>query len=85
MIEPFTIRVEDNVLEDLRRRIVSTRWPEEIAESGWRYGTNLAYIRSLTNYWQGLLLARAGRKTKQAQPLHNAHRRTTSSLYSSTR
>ena len=50
--ERFAIQVPDAVLRDLGYRLDTTRWPDEISDSGWEYGTNLAYIRSLTEYWR---------------------------------
>jgi pimeloyl-ACP methyl ester carboxylesterase len=49
---PFTIRVGDDVLADLRARLERVRWPDEIPVSDWRYGTDLAYMRSLVAYWR---------------------------------
>jgi microsomal epoxide hydrolase len=53
-IEPeiFTIAVADEVLSDLRRRLSRVRWPDEIADTGWRYGTSLSYLRELIAYWE---------------------------------
>ncbi|MGH7821588.1 MAG: epoxide hydrolase N-terminal domain-containing protein, partial [Candidatus Binatia bacterium] len=51
-IEPFRIQVSDAVLEDLRARLARTRFPDEIPGSGWRYGTNLDYMRELVAYWR---------------------------------
>ncbi|MFC1886454.1 epoxide hydrolase family protein [Thermodesulfobacteriota bacterium] len=50
--EPFTIAVSEDVLDDLRRRLSLTRWPDEIPGSGWQYGANLSYIKNLIAYWQ---------------------------------
>ncbi|MEX2230278.1 MAG: epoxide hydrolase family protein [Dehalococcoidia bacterium] len=49
---PFTIAVPDEALDDLRRRLAHTRWPGEIAGSGWTYGTNRDYLRELCDYWR---------------------------------
>jgi pimeloyl-ACP methyl ester carboxylesterase len=51
-IEPFTIAVPDDVLADLRERLARTRFPDEVADSGWDYGTNLAYLKNLVEYWR---------------------------------
>ena len=51
-IAPFTIAVPDRVLTDLNRRLAQTRFPDEIQNSGWEYGTNLAYLRELVTYWR---------------------------------
>jgi len=51
-VRPFTIAVEDSVLEDLRKRLTDTRWPDEIPNTGWDYGSNLDYIKELVEYWR---------------------------------
>lgn len=50
--ESFAIAVADEVLEDLQQRLAMTRWPDEIPDSGWTYGSHLAYIKELVEYWQ---------------------------------
>ena len=50
-VQPFTINVSDEVLDDLHERLRRTRWPGEVADSGWTYGTNLAYLKDLVEYW----------------------------------
>lgn len=50
-IRPFSIAVEDTVLEDLRNRISSMRWPEAETCSGWEQGIPLHYTRELADYW----------------------------------
>ena len=51
-VRPFTIAVEDSVLDDLRQRLADTRWPDEMPNSGWDYGSNLAYLKELVEYWR---------------------------------
>ena len=51
-IEPFTIDVSQDVLDDLAVRLADTRWPDEIPGSGWDYGTDPAYLRELVEYWR---------------------------------
>jgi pimeloyl-ACP methyl ester carboxylesterase len=50
--ETFAIRISDAVLADLKRRLDITRWPDELENTGWEYGSNLAYMRSLVEYWR---------------------------------
>ena len=52
-VRPFEVQVTEEVLDDLRERLAHTRWPDEIADAGWDYGTNLAYMRELVGYWEG--------------------------------
>jgi len=49
---PFSVHVEDTVLDDLQQRLSRTRWPGEPADAGWRYGANLGYMRRLIDYWR---------------------------------
>jgi microsomal epoxide hydrolase len=51
-IVPFTIRVADEVLADLKQRLSRTRLPDEIPGASWDYGTNLQYLRELIAYWR---------------------------------
>lgn len=50
--QPFTIAIQQQTLDDLRERLAKTRWPDEIDGADWAYGTNLDYIKELTDYWQ---------------------------------
>jgi pimeloyl-ACP methyl ester carboxylesterase len=49
---PYSIRVADETLVDLRRRLAQTRWPDEAAGAGWSQGTDLSYLRELCDYWR---------------------------------
>ena len=51
-VESFTINVAQSNLDDLRKRLSHTRWTDEVEGAGWDYGTNLQYMKELTNYWQ---------------------------------
>ncbi|MGE0825286.1 MAG: epoxide hydrolase family protein [Candidatus Binatia bacterium] len=50
--EPFTINIPEEVLHDLRERLGRVRWPGEIPNSDWDYGSNLAYMKELVEYWR---------------------------------
>jgi len=50
-IEPFRIEVPDDALEDLRRRLVATRWPEREAVADWSQGAPLSYVQDVCRYW----------------------------------
>ena len=50
-IRPFRVDIKEDVLTDLRERLKRTRWPDEIPGSGWDYGSNLAYVKELVDYW----------------------------------
>jgi len=50
-IRPFEVHIPETVLEDLQTRLQRTRFPDEIVDADWDYGTNLAYQRELIEYW----------------------------------
>jgi microsomal epoxide hydrolase len=51
-IEPYRIHVPDAALDDLRRRLASTRWPDQIEGTGWEYGSELGYVKELVATWR---------------------------------
>ncbi len=51
-IQPFDITVPEHVLDDLKDRLGRTRWPDQIPDTGWEYGTDLAYLQELCAYWR---------------------------------
>ena len=51
-VEPFRVEVSDEVLRDLRERLDRTRFPDEVPNTGWEYGANLAYVKELIEYWR---------------------------------
>jgi pimeloyl-ACP methyl ester carboxylesterase len=51
-ISRMRIEVPEEVLDDLRRRLAATRFPDQIPGSGWDYGTDGAYLRELCSYWR---------------------------------
>jgi len=50
-LTPFTIHVEDAVLEDLQARLRRTRWPSAPKDADWESGTPLSYMKELVAYW----------------------------------
>jgi pimeloyl-ACP methyl ester carboxylesterase len=50
-IRPFKIRIEDTELEDLKRRLHSTRWPDSETVGDWSQGIPLDYVRKVCDYW----------------------------------
>ena len=50
-IRPFTVDVPDEALEDLRRRIAATNWPEKETVADQSQGVPLAITQELARYW----------------------------------
>ena len=50
-VVPFRIEVPEEDLDDLRRRLGRTRWPEPATADGWAQGVPLPYLQGLCAYW----------------------------------
>ncbi len=50
-VTPFQIAVPDADLDALHAAIARTRWPGEVEDAGWDYGTPLGYLQELVAYW----------------------------------
>jgi pimeloyl-ACP methyl ester carboxylesterase len=51
-IRPFIIDIQQEQLEDLRRRLDMTRWPEAETVHDWSQGVPLTEARKLVDYWR---------------------------------
>jgi Epoxide hydrolase N terminus len=50
-VRPFHVDIPDEALEDLRRRIEATNWPERETVADQSQGVPLAMIQKLARYW----------------------------------
>jgi len=50
-IRPFKIQVDDAQLEDLKRRLRATRWPDAQTVGDWSQGIPLDYVQKVCDYW----------------------------------
>ena len=50
-IRPFRVEVPQAEIDDLRRRIQATRWPEKETVADLTQGVPLATIQELARYW----------------------------------
>ena len=69
---PFRIAVPDAVLTDLRERLTRVRWPDEIPDGGWQYGTDLGTMKDLVTYWRDSFDWRAQEAALNAWPQFTA-------------
>ena len=51
-ITPFTYHAPQGALDDLKRRLAATRWPERETVADWSQGVPLARLRALVEYWR---------------------------------
>jgi pimeloyl-ACP methyl ester carboxylesterase len=50
-IRPFTINIPQEQLDDLRRRVAATRWPDKETVPDHSQGVQLATVQKLAQYW----------------------------------
>src|SRR5690349_17709712 len=50
-IRPFTVHVPEAKLQDLRRRIAATQWPEKETVADDSQGVPLALMQDVARYW----------------------------------
>ncbi len=51
-IQPFTIAIPQDALDDLGERLARTRWPGERPGVGWSRGVPVDYLQGLAAYWR---------------------------------
>jgi pimeloyl-ACP methyl ester carboxylesterase len=51
-IRPFHVDIPDEALDDLRRRIAATNWPEKETVADESQGVQLATMQKLARYWE---------------------------------
>ena len=51
IVRPFRYRASEEELEDLRRKILATRWPEKETVDDPSQGVQLALMKELARYW----------------------------------
>lgn len=50
-ITPFEIKIADDQITDLKRRLANTRWPDEETVDDWSQGIPLGYLKEVCEYW----------------------------------
>jgi len=50
-VKPYRIEIPDSALDDLKQRLVNTRWPERETPDDWSQGIPLAYMQEVVRYW----------------------------------
>ncbi|MDP4751698.1 MAG: epoxide hydrolase, partial [Porticoccaceae bacterium] len=52
VVMPFKITIPDEAIDDLNRRLSSTRLPDQLGGVSWEYGTELGALSDLITYWR---------------------------------
>ena len=67
-VKPFQIDVSDDILRDLRDRLVRTRFTAASDAAFWAAGTDPGYLRDLVSYWADGFDWRAAEKVLNSYP-----------------
>ena len=51
MIKPFKVNISDKELNEIYNKVKNYPWHEMPDDGGWDYGTNLNYMKEISNYW----------------------------------
>src|SRR5260370_6442940 len=51
-VTPFKVSVPQSAIDDLKRRLASTRWPERETVGDWSQGVPLQKAQALVAYWR---------------------------------
>ena len=51
MTKPFKLNVSNDILKEINIKIKKYPWHEMPNDGGWEYGTNLDYMKDISDYW----------------------------------
>jgi len=51
MIKSYKVNIAEEVLNNIYKKVQKYPWHEMPDDGGWSYGTNLDYMKELSNYW----------------------------------
>ena len=51
MIKPFKLNIPDKTLQEIYTKVKNYPWHEMPDDGGWKYGSNLDYMKEISSYW----------------------------------
>ena len=51
MIKPFKLNIPDKALQEIYTKVKNYPWHEMPDDGGWKYGSNLEYMKEISSYW----------------------------------
>ncbi len=48
----FRLSIPPDEIDALRERLAHTRWPDQIPGDPWAYGSSVAFVREMVDYWR---------------------------------
>ena len=51
MIKPFKLNIPEKTLQEIYTKVKNYPWHEMPEDGGWKYGSNLDYMKEISSYW----------------------------------
>jgi len=51
MVKPFKVKIPNSLIQEIKDKVKKYPWHEMPSDGGWEYGTNLNYMKEISNYW----------------------------------
>ena len=51
MVKPFKVNISDKFIKDIYEKVKKYSWHEMPEDGGWKYGTNLTFMKEISEYW----------------------------------
>ncbi|MDC1138428.1 epoxide hydrolase [Candidatus Pelagibacter sp.] len=51
MIKPFKLNIPEKTLKEIYTKVKNYPWHEMPEDGGWKYGSNLDYMKEISSYW----------------------------------
>ena len=51
MIKPFKLNISNKTLQEIYTKVKNYPWHEMPEDGGWKYGSNLDYMKEISSYW----------------------------------
>ena len=51
MIKPFKLNIPEKTLQEIYTKVKNYPWHEMPEDGGWKYGSNLEYMKEISSYW----------------------------------
>ncbi len=51
MIKPFKLHIPNKALQEIYNKVKNYPWHEMPDDGGWKYGSNLDYMKEISSYW----------------------------------
>ena len=51
MVKPFKVDISDQIIKNIYDKVKKYPWHDMPKIDGWEHGTNIDYIKEISNYW----------------------------------